>query len=305
MSKRSLIIIIVMLAVVNVLAGLYYLGARMESEGRSLELTDNDTNVTVQADTMPIVTVPDTFDEWTTHRRTYVSTDSDSETMLRRVSTLSVRMRLPRSVNGNDSLAALRRALARAAFGGDPLSISEAVSGFLAVPRWGTAVVNNYSAGTSATVATGANTIVITTTVTIEPRMTSQRLLVIAAERTEAMPGDTTTTTAYVHYDRLTQHVLDRGDILLPQAERKLLSLINEKIAVLNSEKHLELDAASRVPQSFRAQRTGLLFCYKKGELTSPKHGSIDVLVSYKVLGPCLTPKFKNLLWHNADYRNL
>ncbi|MBQ9467161.1 MAG: hypothetical protein IJU62_09310 [Muribaculaceae bacterium] len=284
MSKRSLIIIIVMLVVVNVLAGLYYLGARMESEGRGLELPSGDT-LSERADTVDIVTVADVFLPWESRRKTYVSPVDSDAAGRQRVCALAVKMRLPSSVNGNDSLSHLRRELARAAFGGNPLSLDAAITDFLARPQW--------------------NTSTMAITVTIEPRMTSQRLLVLAAERTVATPADTTTTTTYVHYDRLTHHVLARADILLPQAERELLKRINDKIAVLNDEKHLDLQAASRVPSSFRAQRTGLLFCYNEGELTSPRRGSIDVLVSYKVLGPCLTPAFKHLLWNNADYRNL
>lgn len=301
MTKRSLIIIIVMLVLVNMLAALYYLGARMESEGRGIGSEAGD-SAAAEAEMVSIATAPDVFGQWTSRNKTYVSEVTDNSSR-QYVSALSVKMRLPESVNGNDSLPSLYRALARAAFGGDPISLPSAVNAFLSEPHWGTAVVTGYSSGGDATHSGLART--VSTTVTISPRMTSQRLLVMAAERQVVTMDDTTATVAYVHYDRLLQRVLERNDILQPQTEQQLLALINEKIVTLNERTRLKLTAAVRVPASFRAQRTGLLFCFHEGELTSPKHGSIDVLVDYKVLGPCLTTSFKHLLWHNADYRNL
>ena len=300
MTRRTLYIIIAMLAIIDLVAGLYYLGARMENEGKSIDLFNSRDDTAIHADTLTAETIADEVAPMRVRERAYITGDSDR----RIVSGMEVRMRRVIAVNGNDSLDTLDRAIAAAAFGATGESLDIAIGSFLSTPYWGGNYVSDMrQVDYAATLMHGVPRYV--TTVSIAPCMTSHRLLVIETRRDVKTATDTVTTTAYVHYDRLSGRVLQRHDIISADKEQRLLNLINEKIGLLNRTKPLHLTAATRVPASFRATRQGLLFNFAEGELTGAEHGGIEVRVDYTVLGGCLTESFKHLLWHNSEYRNL
>ncbi len=302
MTRRTLYIIIAMLAIIDLVAGLYYLGARLENEGRSLELFGKSDTVTVQADTTDVYILPDEIAPMRLRERAYTSSGDSTQRHL--TCGMVVKWQRVNAVAGNDSLINLERAIAMTAFGKNERNLDAAIRAFLDEPYWGGNYVPDFTQVDFAMMRK-AHRFNIITTVTIAPCMTSRRLLVVESRRDVATVFDTVTTTAYVHYDRLLQRVLQPNDIVRAGCEQQLLSLINDKITVLNRNKSLHLTQASRVPNSFRAMRQGLLFCFAEGELTDAEHGGIDVRVDYKVLGDCLTESFKHLLWNNSDYRAL
>ena len=64
MSKRSILIAIALLTIIDIIAAFWYLALRLEREGGSHDLFErsHDSTALVSADTLDVVSVPDTFE---------------------------------------------------------------------------------------------------------------------------------------------------------------------------------------------------------------------------------------------------
>ena len=304
MSKRSLIIVIILLLVADLVATFWYLGARVESEGHSSDLFERHDSTALAADTSVVVSsLPDTFQvsEHHAYHRS-VRPVSTHEAAHYYTSVARIKLRWPVSVNGNDELADLEQALTRAAFGTNYVNIRSAIGSELAVPQFNTmADIDFKQVEQMPDYRNEYGHAVVTL---VYPLLTSFRLLVMEIDVFEFNGVSERHSSNYVHYDRFNQRVLGRGDVFLAANDPDILNLINRKITALNGERNLNLLSASKVPNRFCCKRTGILFEFPDGELTDTKRGPINVLVPYDELTPHLTKAFKQLLSTNGGYWN-
>ena len=309
MSKRTYFIIILLLVVIDIVAGFWYLAVRIEAGGNGIDLFDpraDSTQVTA-ADTISELNVPDVFRTFS--RDTFFVSNLPADKMVSSshfTSVKRIRLRWPEQVNGNDSLALLERALLEKMFATDRTSLTFAVSQELGKPTFNT--THQVSYHTVAKAPTTQSKYSNVSTLLTYPIMTSMRLLVMKVERKRYNGIETTTTTAYVHYDRGLQRVLAKGDIFDSENDPKLLELINSKIDRLNLEHKLNYSQATQLPTEFMAKRNGILFVFATGVITDPAEGPIEVFVDYKTLQPVFTPLFKKLVEDNEgfwDYKPL
>ena len=305
MTKRNLIIVIILLSIIDVVAAGWYMSRRIESSGKSQSLFDqrDSTEVIAMADTVVSSSQADVFDKLQ-HNTYYFKANTPvikgDETSYC-TSTKHVKVRWPMKVNGNDDLDELNKELIKKAFGNSQTTLKDARYVFLNTPSFNRPVGDDYRSQVKAPrvypVYGNVNQVLV------YPFMTSQRLLVMEIDKVEYDGNKTVKNSSYVHYDRMQQRVLSRLEILVADVdkENQLLKVINKKIDALNkgrSENNL-LQHALNVPADLRCGKKGIMFEYKQGSISSDP---VDILVEYDQLEPFMTKEFKQLQENNSDY---
>ena len=305
MTKKNLIIVILLLAVIDLMAAGWYTARRIEASGRSQNLFDqrDSTEVIAMADTVTSANQADVFDK-PQHNTYYFTAKSPAikgDESSYYTSTKHVKVRWPLKVNGNDDLTELNKELIKKAFDNSQSTLKDARYMFLNNPSFNKPVGDDYR-----TLVKAPRVFPVygnVSQVLVFPYMTSQRLLVMEIEKVEYNGTMTVENTSYVHYDRMQQRVLSRLDILVADVDKesKLLKLINKKIDTLNkgrAENNL-LQHALNVPAEVRCGKDGIVFQFKHGSISS---GPIDILLDYDRLEPYLTKEFKLLQESNEGY---
>lgn len=305
MTKRNLIIVIILLAIIDMVAAGWYMSRRIETSGRSQSLFDqrDTTEVIAEADTVVSSSQADVFDKTQINSYYFVantpSIKGDETSYC--TSTKHVKVRWPKKVNGNDELTELNKELIKIAFGNSQSSMKDARYVFLNTPTFNRPVGDDYRTLVQAPRVYPVYGNV--SQVLVYPYMTSQRLLVMEIDKVEYNGSSTMESSSYVHYDRMQQRVLSRLDILVADVdkENQLLKVINKKIDTLNKGRgdNNLLQHALNVPADVRCGKKGMLFGYKHGSISS---NPIDILVEYDKLEPFLTKEFQQLLENNDDY---
>jgi len=305
MTKKNLIIVILLLAVIDLMAAGWYTARRIEASGKSQNLFDqrDSTEVIAMADTLTSANQADVFDK-PQHNTYYFIANTPSikgdETSYY-TSTKHVKVRWPMKVNGNDDLTELNKELIKKAFGNSQGSMKDARYKFLNSPSFNKPVGDDYRTLVKAPRIYPVYGNV--SQVLVYPYMTSQRLLVMEIDKVDYDGSSTTESSSFVHYDRMQQRVLSRLDILVADVEKEnqLLKLINKKIDSLNKGRSEgnQLQHALNVPAEVRCGKNGIVFQYKSGSISS---GAIDVLVEYDKLEPFMTKDFKQLQENNEGY---
>ncbi len=305
MTKRNLIIVIILLSIMDMVAAGWYMSRRIESSGKSQSLFDqrDSTEVIAMADTVVSSTQADVFDKLQ-HNTYYFTANTPSITGDETsccTSTKHVKVRWPMKVNGNDDLAELNKELIKKAFGNSQTSMKDARYVFLNTPSFNRPVGDDYRSLVKAPRVYPVYGNV--TQVLVYPYMTSQRLLVMEIDKVEYDGSTTVKNSSYVHYDRMKQRILSRLDILVADVdkENQLLKAINKKIDTLNKgrgDKNL-LQHALNVPADLCCGKKGILFEYKQGSISSEP---VDILLEYGQLEPYMTSEFKQLQENNSDY---
>lgn len=305
MTKKNLIITIILLAVIDLVAAGWYVSRSIEASGRSQNLFDqrDSTEVIAMADTLTSANQADVFDK-TQHNTYYFTANTPTikgDESSYYTSTKHVKVRWPMKVNGNDELTELNKELIKKAFGNSQSSMKDARYVFLNTPSFNKPVGDDYRTLVKAPRVYPVYGNV--SQVLVYPYMTSQRLLVMEIDKVEYNGSSTTESNSFVHYDRMQQRVLSRLDILVADVEKEnqLLKLINKKIDSLNKGRgeSNQLQHALNVPAEVRCGKSGIVFQYKNGSISS---GPIDILVEYDKLEPYMTKDFKQLLDNNEGY---
>jgi hypothetical protein len=305
MTKRNLIIIIILLSIMDMVAAGWYMSRRIESSGKSQSLFDqrDSTEVIAMADTVVSSSQADVFDKLQHNTYYFIANEPaiKGDVTSCYTSTKHVKVRWPQKVNGNDDLAELNKELIKKAFGNSQTTMKDARYVFLNTPAFNRPVGDDYRTLVKAPrvypVYGNVNQVLV------YPYMTSQRLLVMEIDKVEYDGSATVKNSSFVHYDRMRQRVLSRLDILVADVdnETQLLKLINKKIDVLNrgrADNNL-LQHALNVPADVCCGKKGVKFEYKQGSISS---GPVDVLLEYDQLEPFLTKEFKQLQENNSDY---
>jgi len=292
-SKRGLLKVIILLVIIDIIAGFWYLTLRIENSGESRDLWHPD-SVTETADTIAEETVPDSFEVVSKHGYFVTQQHVDtSGTPLASIKT--VKARIPLSVNGCDSLDLLLEALMKKAFGLTARDFDEAMAQYADRPHFNSSIALSYNKVESEPNVGAAHTTI--ERVFVYPLYTSHRLMVMEIDYWRNNCGRKSVTSAYVHYDRMAQQEITRSDIINATTESLLLSIINEKIDALNKkDPKLKLHAAAKVPTEMCVRKNGTSFMFIPGEIGEISQGEIEIMVSHDNLKNVYTPMFQRLL---------
>ena len=130
MTKKNLIIVIILLILIDLAAVGWYMSRRIEASGKSQSLFEqrDSTEEIAMADTVVNASQADVFDK-VQHNTYYFISNSPSikgdETSYY-TSTKHVKVRWPKKVNGNDELTELNKELIRRAFGNSQSTLKDA-----------------------------------------------------------------------------------------------------------------------------------------------------------------------------------
>ncbi len=306
MTKKNLIILIILLTIIDLVAAGWYMSRRIEASGQSKNLFEqrDSTDYVVEADTVMAASQDDLFDELQ-HNTYYYIADNPSipgDNSSRYTSIKHVKVRWPRKVNGDGELTALNKELIGRAFGNTQSQMKDARYVYLNTPSFNKPIGDDYKKLSSAPTIVPVYGNV--SQVLVYPYMTSQRLLVMEIDKVEYNGNTTSENSYFIHYDRMRQRVLSRLDILVPDMDKetKLLKTINKKIDELNSGRSddRKLQHALNVPAEVCCTKKGVKFEFQHGSISS---SPIEILVEYDKLEPYFTEEFKQLLKQNEDYK--
>ena len=307
MTKRNLIITIILLAIIDALAAAWYVSRRIEASGTSQSFFDqrDSTDIVVEADTVTTASQADLFDEMQ-HNTYYFIANTPSisgDNSSRYTSIKHVKVRWPRKVNGDGELEQLNKELINKAFGNNQSRMQDARFVYLNKPSFNKPIgEGDYRKLSSAPTIVPVYGNV--SQVLVYPYMTSLRLLVMEIDKVEYNGCSNIEDEYFVHYDRQRQRVLSRIDMLTADVDKetKLLKVINKKIDDLNKGRgdKSALQHALNVPAEICCGNKGVLFHYKAGSISV---GSVSILIDYDKMEPFFTEDFKQLLKNNDDYK--
>lgn len=307
MTKRNLIITIILLTIIDALAAGWYVSRRIEASGKSQNLFDqrDSADVIVDADTVTTSFQPDLFDEMQHNTYYYIANTPNisGDNSSRYTSIKHVKVRWPRKVNGNSDLEQLDKELISKAFGNSQSKMQDARYVYLNKPSFNKPIgEGDYQKLSSAPTIVPVYGNV--SQVLVYPYMTSQRLLVMEIDKVEYNGSSNIENDYFIHYDRQKQRVLSRIDILTADVdkENKLLKTINNKIDELNKGRgeSNSLQHALNVPAELCCSKKGVLFHYKQGSISE---NPTSILIDYDKMEPFFTEDFKQLLKNNDNFK--
>ena len=305
MTKKNLIITIILLAIIDLVAAAWYISRSFEVSGKAPTLFDqrDSTETIVEADTIATVHQNDEFEDLQ-HNTYYFIANTPSiqgDNTSRYTSIKHVKVRWPKKVNGDESPTALNKELISKAFGNSQDKMKEARYVYLNTPSFNKPIGDDYQKLSSAPTIVPVYGNV--SQVLVYPYMTSHHLLVMEIDKVEYNGTTTTEDKSYIHYDRSKGRILKRLDILVADVdkENKLLKVINKKIDELNKRRgdDRQLQHALNVPAEICCGKKGILFDYKHGTISSQP---IEILIEYDKLEPFMTEEFKQMVESNEGY---
>ena len=306
MTKKNLIIVIVLLALIDLVAAGWYTSRLIESSGKSQNFFGqrDSTEVIAMADTVTSASQADVFDELQ-HNTYYFIANTPAVAGNNNscyTSIKHVKVRWPKKVNGDEELTELNKELIKKAFDNNQSQLKDARYTYLNTPEFNKPIGDDYR--TLVKAPTIYPTYGNVSQVLVYPQMTSQRLLVMEIDKVVYDGSSTDKSSTYVHYDRQKGRVLSRMDILQADAglENKLLKVINKKIDDLNRGRgdDRKLQHAMNVPADICCGKKGITFLFKPGSIYD---GNIEIQVDYDKLEPFFTPEFKQMQANNEGFK--
>ena len=307
MTKRNLIITIILLTIIDALAAGWYMSRRIEAGGKSQNFFDqrDTTEAVIEADTVTTTSQADLFDEMQHNTYYFIANTPNisGDNSSRYTSIKHVKVKWPRKVNGEDGLDQLNKELISKAFGNTQVKMEDARYVYLNKPTFNKPLDEGdyHKLSSAPTIVPVYGNV---SQVLVYPYMTSQRLLVMEIDKVEYNGRTNSENDYFIHYDRQRQRVLSRIDILVADVdkENKLLKVINKKIDDLNKGRAegRQLQHALNVPAEICCGKKGILFQYKQGTISDE---SVEILIDYDQAEPFFTPEFKQLMENNGDYK--
>lgn len=306
MTKKNLIIVIILLTIIDLVAAGWYMSRRIEASGKSQSLFDqrDSTEVIAMADTVTSATQADVFDAMQNNTYYFIANSPNikgDETSYY-TSTKHVKVRWPKKINGDDEFESLNKELIKKAFGNSQGKMKDARYVYLKTPNFNKPLGD----GEYHTLSSAPKVYPIygnVTQVLVYPYMTSLRLLVMEIDKVEYNGSTTTENSYYIHYDRQSHRVLSRLDILMADIDKesKLLKTINKKIDELNKGRgeDKQLQHALNVPAEICCRKNGIIFQFKQGAISS---SSIDILLDYDKVKEFMTKDFQLLVDNNEGF---
>lgn len=304
MTKRTLLIIIALLVVIDVIAAFWYLSVRIENSGESRDLFEQrDSSEVTIADTLA-EDIADKFIDRSMVAYFVSSKPAVAGNMMSYYTCVKqVKTRWPKSINGNQELADLQEALVGEAFGNSHKTLQEARSAYLSSPDFNKPIDGGYKTiNQKPNLYQGYARVC---QVLIFPHMTSRHLLTMQIDQVEFNGYNTSRTSSYVHYDRIKHRVLNRLDLLTADRDNQLLALINSKIDELNTHRNeaKQLRHAMSIASHLCCTKQGIYFEYPSEELAIADNSqAIDILIPYDKLQPYMTDALRQIVAVNGGY---
>ena len=187
MTKRNLIITIILLSFIDLVAAGWYMSRRIEASGNSQNFfaQRDSTEVVIEADTVVTTFQDDLFDELQ-HNTYYFIANTPSisgDNSSRYTSIKHVKVRWPRKVNGDSEFEQLNKELISKAFGNAQSRMKDARYLYLNKPTFNKPIGDDYKTLSSAPTIVPVYGNV--SQVLVYPYMTSQRLLVMEVDKVE------------------------------------------------------------------------------------------------------------------------
>ena len=294
MTKRSLYITMLILAVLDLAAAAWWAAGHFNSDGRS-RLFDSDDNA-VMADTLADVARPDNYrllNEYAYYSAS--SYDGSEYTDIIRIKAL-----WPVSINGDNSVGELKEALIGKMFGKQYDDIKQAFDSTLAKPKFVAAARTPRRLSTKPTTVDGRG---MEHYYRAYPYVASDRLVEYRIERGIYDGYQAQHEVAMAHYDRARQQVITIDMVIDLSRKNDVLKLVNSRINRLVSADGLKLRNTPNLPQEFVLASNGIIFIFPAGTIADVDTGSIDVKVHYNDLWPYLTAYFKDIANTNANFK--
>lgn len=296
MTKRSLYITILILAVLDLAAAAWWAAGHFNSDGRA-RLFDNYDNA-VMADTVPNVAHPVNDDYRTLNGYTFYSATSYSGGEFTDI--IRVKAIWPVKINGEKGLAELKEALIGKMFGKQYDDIKQAFDSTLAHPKFVGGVHNVKRLGKMPATVAGRG---MEHYYMAYPYVASDRLVEFRIERSIYDGYQAQHEVAMAHYDRVRQQVITLDMVLDLSKKDEVLKHVNSRINRLVDANGLKLRNTPSLPQEFMLTSNGIIFFFPAGTIADVETGPIEVKVFYKELWPLLSSYFKEIAASNAHFK--
>lgn len=292
MTKRSLYITILILAVLDLAAAAWWAAGYFNSDGK-LRFSADDS--ITQADTVADVSKPDRFRLLNEYTYYGAYAFGDMYTCL-----MHIKAKWPVSINGDNSASELKEALIAKLFGRQYNDIKQAYDSTLANPRFCTTVGHFQRLDTRPVARPGKGSEFY---YRAYPYLGSDYLLEYRVERNTYDGYNKTRQVAYVHYDRVRRQIITIDMVIDLAKKDAIISLINKRIQYHINAKGMSLRRTTNIPQEYLLGETGIVFTFQKGEIASDDMGVVEIKLGYNDLRPFLTTYFRDILAANDNYR--
>ena len=299
MTKRTLIIIIAILAVLDIAAGFWYLASHVNSDGKSGELFENDRQA-VDADTISESIVPDKFK--IIEKQGYFVSKEPSKQGHYRTYWSSVKRfkgRIPVTINGSTAINSLMAEITRKTFGFNDPSLETHINAFTKEPVFNTKEDVDYKKMLKKPFTEDHYGNV--QNIKVYPTFNSNHILVMVIDQTTFNGDYFQEKMQFVTFNRLRQQVMTNDEIINYNESSEILNLVNENIDKLKEEGH-DLHHAIHLPSEIYVRRNGIFFIFPAGTIASLNDGMQEIFVYYKQLKPYLTKDFRHIVEHNNGF---
>lgn len=290
MTKRTLVIIIGLLVLLDVAAIIIYLAGTKNHDGKSpLDFTIDKSNEVTLADTIPGTATLDDF-ETITDTVNYISTDKvpDRGDMKRMTSTIIINLAWPKTVNGSKQFLELQNALMTKLAGKTFPSVKQMVATLTGTPKFVAHTTHSTTINKDFSKSHGASQ--YTCRYTVQPHFgTHYRLEMMVT--TETFDGHSNSRKfSVVHYDRQKGKVITTDQIFDHASTSDVLSLVNQAIESKKINGSHNMHETTNLPQNFvLGEKSVIFYVEQNGEYH-------EVKVSNDDLNPYFTTYYKELI---------
>lgn len=286
MSTRQLYVVVIILLVIDLVAGIWYFSGRL-SDPEFMIANNVIADTTAQGDRYII---KDNNGYYRSRNTTTIASQTDYLT-----SAMRVKVKWPMVINGNDNLSQLIDELNRKMWGADKTSVDKAMDEFVAEPHFNTSEQPDYVKLDIRPVAKEKFSNIHS--LKAFPVFTSDMLIVFEVVKRNYDGVKTSERTAFVNYDRVNHRVIAKGDVVGVSGEDRVLAIINSELA--RNYKGLR---ASALPAEIRLARRGVNFVYSPAELQTAGDKDITVYVKYSYIYNYMSAEVARIVDNNDNF---
>lgn len=294
MTKRTLLIIIGLLVLLDVAAIIIYLAGTKNHDGKSpLDFTIDKSNEVTHADTIPDKASRDDF-ETIKDTVNFISTDKvqDGGEMKRMTSTVIIDLSWPKTVNGKTQFPELQNELMKKLTGKTYISVKQMVTDLITHPKFikptthSTVINKDFSASRGASQHTQS--------FTMRPHAGSHYRLEIWIENKTFNGGSESSSLSIVHYDRQKGEVITINKIFDNASSREIRELVNQGIESKIIKENVDMREVESIPSNFVLGKDYTTFYVEQGGKR------YEVKVSNNDLNPYFTDYYKELILNDT-----
>lgn len=290
MTKRTLLIIIGLLVLLDVAAIIIYLAGTKNRDGKSpLDFTIDKSNEVTRADTIPGKASLDDF-ETIEDTVNHISTDKveDRGEQKRMTATVIIKLNWPKTVNGSKQFLELQNALMTKLTGKTYPTVKQMVTDLTTHPKFVKFTTHSTVINKDFSTSRGASQ--YTRRYTVQPHFgTHYRLEMMVV--TETFDGKSDSRSfSVIHYDRQKGKVITTDQIFDSSSTNEVLSLINQGIESKMIKENVKMHELASIPKNFvLGDKNVIFYVEQNGEC-------YEVKVSNENLNQHFTNYYKDLI---------